>query len=822
MAKPVRTVLDFNWNWKFVWDDVPGAHAAGYDDREWREVRLPHDWSIERSFTQEDTIGITAWLPAGVGWYRKTFAMPEQARGRVTWIEFDGVYRNSEVWLNGQRLGERPYGYSPFAYDLTPYLRYGDRPNVLAVRVNRSSPIDSRWYPGSGIYRNVKLVTAAPAHIPQYGVFVNTPEVTSERAEVSVQAEVVNRASSAQTVRLMIELYDPNGVVVGQQEAALSIEAGERCAVEQVFSIARPRLWSTDDPNLYSAWCRVVGESGLLDEVETPFGIREIRFDPETGFYLNGENTLFKGVCLHHDGGCVGAAVPIGVWERRLKALKEAGCNAIRTSHNPPAAEFLDLCDRMGFLVQDEAFDAWTHPKTEAGYGNDFPEWGEADVKAMVLRDRNHPSVVMWSVGNEIEWTYPRYLTASGYWDDEGGPGAEADYRLDPPPLDVPAMQSRFEAVDPGEYPLAPVAQQLSGWIKELDTTRPVTANLVLPCVGHWSGFTDALDIVGYSYRQPVYDYGHRMYPDKMIFGSENFGQWHEWKAVLDRPFVPGIFLWTGIDYLGEAREWPAKASPAGVFDLACFKKPRFHMFKSLWRDEPHVYMATSRLDGSDYEVVDGQVLHKRRNERWQPTWHWHEVNEHWNYALGDAVVVEAYTNCPEVELFSNGASAGVRRLADCEDQILKWSVTYEPGALVAVGRAEGGPVQYTLATAGEPAAVRLAADKTALRADGYDVAHLTAQVCDAEGHPIRAEEHEVTFEIEGACRLLGVDNGSNTSVQDYQGGLATAACGLTARCTTAQGRCLSIVQSTAEAGTVRITASAEGLEGQSVELQIC
>jgi hypothetical protein len=297
-----------------------------------------------------------------------------------------------------------------------------------------------------------------------------------------------------------------------------------------------------------------------------------------------------------------------------------------------------------------------------------------------------------------------------------------------------------------------------------------------------------------------------------MIYGCENFGQWHEWKAALDREYVPGIFLWTGIDYLGEARTWPAKASPAGVFDLACFEKPRFHMFKSLWRDDPHVYIATSRLDDSDYEVVDGQVVHKRRNERWLPTWHWHEVNEHWNYAAGDPVVVEVYSNCPEVELFVNGASAGVRRLAGCEDHILKWLVRYEPGTLAAVGQKEGASVRYELSTAGEPTVVCLTVDQSTLQADGYDVAHLTAQLCDAKGAPVKTEEREVKFEIEGPCRLLGVDNGLNTSVQDYKSD----------RCVTAQGRCLAILQATDAAATVRVTACADGLKSQSVELRIC
>ena len=808
-----RCTADFNFGWRFARGEQPDAQAVDFDDSAWRDVRLPHDWSVEESFTQENTGGSTAFLPGGIGWYRKTFSLPAENVDRFTWVEFDGVYSNSEVWINGHYLGKRPYGYTCFSYDLTPYLHYGDIRNVIAVKADRSSYIDCRWYPGSGIYRNVRLVTVNPVHIPQFGVFVTTPLATTEQAQVAVQTTVANRVDHAKTVTLCTTLLDAEGAQVGVQEDTCTLDAGQECEIAQQMDLTHPRLWDTESPNMYSIVSTLLDEGAPCDEVKTPFGIRDIRYDPETGFYLNGKNTLFKGVCLHHDGGCVGAAVPIGVWKRRLRILKAAGCNAIRTSHNPPAAEFLDLCDQMGFLVQDEAFDEWTNPKDKRhnhnqradeavtrGYTHHFIEWGEADVKAMVLRDRNHPSIVMWSIGNEVEWTYPRYREAAGYWE-EGK--EDVDYYYDLPPYDVPTMKERFQATDPGPYEMAPIAQSLSRWIKEVDTTRPVTANLVLPSVGHWSGLTDPLDIVGYSYRRVIYEYGHERYPDKMIFGSENWCQWHEWKPVLEQPFNPGIFLWTGINYLGESRNWPTKASGSGLLDLAGFKNPRYHMFRSLWNDAPYVYAATSLSgEASPYEVVEGEVVYRNRDEKWMPFWGWQEVNEHWNYASGDEVYVEVYTNCPEVELFLNGVSLGIKKLADYDDHICKWPVPYAEGQIEAVGYALGTTARCELATAQAPARVALAIDKHTLVADRYDVVHVEAQLCDAAGVPVRTEEREITFEIAGPHRLLGVDNGSTQSVQDYQSNC----------CTTYLGRCLLVLQATGEAGEITVTAQAEGL----------
>ncbi|VGO22481.1 glycoside hydrolase family 2 TIM barrel-domain containing protein [Pontiella sulfatireligans] len=804
-----RAVDNFNADWKFNLGDVTEAKGAAYDDAAWRGVQLPHDWSVELSFTTEDAGGCTGFLPGGIGWYRKTFTVPASSKGRVVRVDFDGVYSNSEVWINGHHLGMHPYGYSPFSYDLSKHLNYGGE-NTIAVKADRTAYLDCRWYPGSGIYRNVKLVTHDLVHIQQHGVFV-----TTKGSEVTVRSSVCNGSDAAKKISIKTAVQE-----AGSQSLDIELAAGEAKEVELVFQIAKPRLWDTEHPNLYTASVDVLDGKTVLDNACATFGIREIRYDANEGFFLNGKRMLLKGVCLHHDGGCVGAAVPDGVWERRLRILKEGGCNAIRTAHNPPSAEFLDLCDRLGFLVQDEAFDEWFNPKDKkynfgqkvaddrtVGYSERFGEWAERDVKAMVQRDRNHPSIIMWSIGNEIEWTYPGYGGATGYWEKENN----VNYYWDEPPLDTPTMKERFENEDQGEYILAEQAADLSGWIKEIDVSRPVTANTVMPSISHFSGYADALDIVGYSYRTVLNKWGHENYPEKMILGTENWVQWNEWKGVLDNPHVPGVFLWTGIDYLGESTQWPAKASGSGMLDTAGFRKPNYWFFKTFWKEsEPLVYIATQPLAESNYLMLDGQVVEnpeKRRTRKWG----WPDVVNHWNYQPGEQVYIELYSNCEETELFLNGKSLGVQKLADCEDRLMKWAVPFEAGELKAVGRTSGKETALqTLQTAGEPAALQLTADKTELDADGVDVAHCVVQLVDADGVPVKHLGHLARFTIEGDARNVGVDNGSPKSTQNFQSDT----------CRTDQGRCLMVLQAGHAPGAVAVTASADGLKSARVELK--
>jgi len=816
--KNARTTADFNFNWKFHLGDMPEAAKAGFNSSDWQDVRLPHDWSVEHSFTQEKTDGATGFLPGGIGWYHKTFQMPANAKNKVTWIEFDGVYTNSEVWVNGHYLGKRPFGYAPFSYQLTSVLNYGGA-NEIAVRVGRSAYADSRWYPGSGIYRNVKLVTTSKTHIPQWGLFVTTPKVDSNSAEVAIATEL-NLAEDIKTIMLRISLYDEEGEVA-QKSVPVSNDKGKAQIVKTSIEIDEPDLWSTDNPVLYKANAEVLVNGLVVDEQSTNFGIRSFKFDAKKGFFLNGKNMLLKGVCLHHDGGLVGAAVPRGVWERRLKILKDAGCNAIRTAHNPPSEEFLDICDEMGFLVQDEAFDEFQNPKDKRknynqssvddvtrGYSEHFNEWAEQDLKNMLKRDRNHPSIIMWSIGNEIEWTFPQYGAATGYWG--SNKVGDVNYYWDEPPFTPEQIKKNFEAFKQEDI-CVKTARQLSAWVKEMDTTRPVTANLVIPSVSMFSGYADALDIVGLSYRQSVYDYCRKHYPEKVILGTENWTRYHEWQPVVENDYMSGIFMWTGINYMGESRSWPRRGVTSGLLDFAGFKRASYHFFNTLWNDEPQVYITTQIAKESPYQWNDKSQLLTEKEKEWarHQKWGWHNVNTHWNYEAGDSIMVEVYTNQPALELFLNEQSLGIKKLEDVKDHILKWMVPFAKGELKAV--AVNNSVFNKINSATEAYTINITADKQELKSNSYDVAHFTVQLVDEAGTPVKHLEKEVVFEIEGPARLLGVDNGAVTSLQDYQSN----------KVLTSQGRCLMILQSMDKSADIKVTAKAEGINDKTVIIKV-
>lgn len=813
--------VDFNFDWEFALGELSQDDLGLLDQLAWRSVRLPHDWSVEHSFTEEKSAGATAFLPGGIGWYRKQFELPKSAAGKVFRIEFDCIYNNSTVWINGHRLGFHPYGYTPFSYDLSDFLRFGAR-NEIVVKADRSSYIDCRWYPGSGIYRNVRLVAADPVHIPQWGVFVSTPEVSDEQASVSVVTDVVNKTGARQSVTVRTTLlYD--GQSVSSSSETIDLAGQSQVKVSQSLEVKFPQRWDIDSPELYTAHSEILSDGKLLDTANTPFGIRSFEFDKDKGFSLNGRNLLIKGVCLHHDGGLVGSAVPIGVWERRLRTLKAAGCNAIRTAHNPPSSEFLDLCDRMGFLVQDEAFDEWNNPKDKkhnynqlesdpltTGYTEYFTDWSERDLKSMVLRDRNHPSIVMWSIGNEIEWTYPGYQDAPGYWGETKK--GDVDYYWDEPPYTLDEIKTLFAKADLGEYDLASTAKRLADWVREIDKTRPVTANLVIPSVSNFSGYADTLDIVGLSYRQSVYDYVRRNYPDMTFLGTENWARYHEWIPVLEKDFISGIFLWTGIDYMGESSKWPIRGSSSGLLDFAGFEKPSYQLFKTLWTDEPHIYLATQTVEKSPYrwDEPTQSLVEKEKNWAARQKWGWHELNEHWNYHEGELVAVEVYTNQSAVELFLDGKTLGIQKLNRNEDRILKWQVPFSSGKLEA--KSVNDPsTRASLRTAGEFAAIEISADQTELKANGYDVSHIVVQLTDAAGIPVRTSDKEVVFKIEGDARLLGVDNGLRDNVQDYQND----------RLVTGNGKALMILQANRNTTTVRVTATCGNVSSKTLTLNI-
>jgi len=817
-------VQDFNFGWQFALSNDSNAWQNHYNDKDWQKLDLPHDWSVSFPFDTLKGEGCTGYLPGGIGWYRKHFKANVTADEKL-YVLFDGVYNNSEVWINGHYLGSHPYGYSPFYYDLTPYLKADN--NVIAVKVDRSRYADSRWYTGSGIYRNVQLIRTNKLHIPVWGTFVSSKDVSAAEATVLLELSVNNDFDDLKHFRLETDIISPNGAIIGTESDVLEMPGESTHKTTQSIKVSKPALWSVDQPHLYKAITKIIDNGRLVDRYETTFGIRSIHFDAEKGFFLNGQNMKIKGVCLHHDGGLVGAAVPKEVWRRRLQTLKEGGCNAIRISHNPSSDELLDLCDEMGFLVQDEFFDEWDYPKDKRlnmnqslstdyitrGYTEHFQEWAERDLKATILAHRNHPSIFQWSIGNEIEWTYPRNKKATGFWDADWS----GNYFWSPTPLSPQEIKQRYDGMAALEHNIGATAQKLARWTKEMDTTRPVIANCILPSASYVTGYADALDIIGFSYRRVMYDYGHKYFPDKPLMGTENLGQYHEWKAIMERDFISGTFLWTGVDYMGEAHhhnknDLRRKGTHSGLLDFAGFKKPSYYMMKSLWNEhEPTLYMSTQSLDQSIYKLDNKNVVEKKKGAWQQALWFWHKVNDHWNYKADEMVVVEIISNCQQVELFLNDKSLGVKNLHDFDDRIYKWAVPFKAGKLEAKAVFKQMPVEKSLVTAQAVAAIDINADKTKLTADNYDVAHVSIQLLDADGNPVKQTDEPVSFAVKGAVKALGVDNGDCYNLEPYQSNTVTSK----------NGRALLIVQAGTVNGLAKITASANGIKSKELHISI-
>ncbi len=818
----------FNRGWQFTLSDSGEYTLSNYTpDASWRAVTLPHDWSVEFPFSDDLTKvdGATGYLPGGIAWYSKDF---EKVIGedQKCYIIFDGVYNNSEYWINGKKLGERPYGYSPFYFDITDYLRPEGEANRIMVRVDHSHFADSRWYTGSGIYRDVKMVTTDKLHIPIWGTFITTPSVTEQSAEVSLEVNVKNSYNLSKSGEVRTEIVAPNGEVVATLDSSFTIEGNSEESINQVINVAEPKLWGIENPNLYCAKIQIIYGGNTLSSTETTFGIRTIEFDPQNGFLLNGENMKIKGVCLHHDGGLVGAAVPRDVWARRLQTLKDGGCNAIRSAHNPCSEEFLELCDQMGLLVQQEFFDEWDNPKDKRnnmneqsvdyatrGYDRHFQEWGERDLKNTMLRDRNHPCVFQWSIGNEIEWTYKGNKESTGFF----GADANGNYFWNKPPYSPERIKEEWEKQPKQTYDIGRTAQKLAAWTREMDTTRPVVANCILPSISFETGYIDALDVAGFSYRRVMYDYAHEHYPNKVVMGTENLGQWHEWKAVLDRPYVAGMFIWTGVDYMGERggihSAWPEKATVSGLLDLAGFEKPSYAMMKSLWVDEPYIAIYSQLKGKSSYKESDnGEFVYVNPKKNWENRlWVWDDVNAHWNYSSGDEVIVEIYSNCEQIELFQNGKSKGVKYLKDFEDHIYKWSIDFKEGNITAKGVKDKERTSAKIESAGEAVGLRLSLDKSSLRAGSPDVVHVVAQLIDKKGREVKCEEREVEFSIEGECRVLGVDNGATGNINPFQ----------STSVLTSQGRCLLILQAGELAGDISLSAQASGAKTENATINI-
>jgi len=821
-ADSFKREQDFNFDWKFsLQKDTTIPSKIPMDDTKWRDIRLPHDWSVEFSFS--DTLeGCTGYLPGGVGVYQKHFETPALASEKSTFILFDGVYNNATFWLNGQLLGENPYGYSPVYFNLTDILKSDGTQNVLTVHVDHSRYADSRWYTGSGIYRNVKLITLDKVHIPIWGTYLITPEITNEKGSVKLQVKVENETTDNVSFILETKVIDNLGVKVAEVKNELSIEKNSQNEFTQNLEVASPKLWDTENPNMYKAITSVVKNGQVIDQYTTPFGFRTLKFDVKSGFYLNGKNTDVKGICIHHDGGLVGAAVPLGVWKRRFKELKACGVNAIRTAHNPYSQEFLDLCDEMGFLVQHEIFDEFDYPKDKRqnyhdrhddyitrGYTEHFQKWGRSDLERTMLRDRNHPSIFSWSIGNEIEWTYLHYRYITGFWQDPNDPQNSGKFWGSAPMYSPEELKERYDNWEKKEYILAETAKKLNAWVKEFDTTRPTTANLVVPQVSHVSGYADAVDYVGYSYRNSVIPWGIKNFPHKQITINECPGTWDDWKQVIENPSVFSIYMWTGIGYIGERHgDWPAKSGWSDLLDIAGFKVQGWNYFKSIWVDEPHISIGTLPLNKSGFKITgfSGQQLPNNNG-----SYRWRDSNMHWNYKDGENVMVEVCSNYSIVELFINDRSLGRRSMSECPDRIFRWTVPFEAGKLTAKAVLGGQEVIAELETTTKPVDIEITTDQRSLKADGYDVAHIVVQLIDEKGRAVKTENTEIEFEIEGDARLLGVDTGADDNIQDFQSN----------KIFTDKGRCLAIIQSTKKSGTIKIKVKSKDLGTKELEIVV-
>lgn len=710
-ANAQRVITSFDADWKFIKQDISQASAANYNDKSWRSLNVPHDWSIEYPFNRANTSGRGGgYVETGIGWYRKSFVLNTTESNQQFFIEFDGVMMNSDVWINGYHLGKRPYGYISFQYELTNHLNFGkDKINVLAVRADNSLQPASRWYTGSGIYRHVKLISTGTTHIDKWGVFVTTPKISTDKATVHAQIQVLNQSAASNNIVIETSIMAPNGSVVSNNQSKLSIAAAQQKIVDQDLTVTQPQLWTLEKTNQYTAIVTVKVNNKIIDTYKTIFGIRTIQFDAEKGFLLNGNAVKIKGVCLHHDGGAFGSAVPLGVWEKRILALKELGVNGIRTSHNPVAPEFLSLCDQLGMLVMNETFDTWNARKTSAdnGYNLYFTDWWERDTRDQVLRDRNHPSVVIYSIGNEI---HDNLNDSTGF----------RKYKMQ---------------------------QDL---VHSLDSTRPVTMALFRPGISrvYENGFAETMDIVGQNYRENELVALHEKKPNLKQIGTENRTEQAAWIPFRDKPYIAGQFLWTGIDYIGES-DWPAVVHGSGLLDRTGFVRHLGYQRKSWWSNEPMVY--TMRKEGN---AGAGEWIND-----WSPT----DVDTY------DEAKVQVFSNCDEVELFLNDISQGVKPRPADNASPRGWSFTFHTGVLKTVGKNNGKIVAtQVLKTAGAPAKIILSTEKKTVGNTWDDVCYITATIVDENNVECLNADNQIEFSVTGAGVLAGADNGDLTATESF------------------------------------------------------
>lgn len=744
-AQNVKESELFNEDWKFHKGDVTGAEAAKFDDSEWRKLALPHDWSIEEPFSNK-WASATGYLPGGIGWYRKSFSITTAQKNRRFYIYFDGVYMNSEVWVNGHYLGKRPNGFTPFEYDITRYVHSGAA-NIIAVKVDHTQFADARWYTGSGIYRNVYLKVKDPVHLKLWGVAFSTPAVGKNKADARVDLTISNNRSGTSIVTVNTKLTTFDGKLAVQKTTKLGIPAGGTGSASLNMPVINPQLWSTAEPKLYKLSVTVLQNGRVADTWQDEVGIRKIHFDTNKGFFLNDESVKLKGVCIHDDAGALGVAVPPEVWVRRLRKLKASGCNAIRMSHNPHAEYLYSLCDKMGFLVMDEAFDEWEYGKNKwvegwnvgtpanFGYHQYFKEWGERDVKDMVLRSRNHPSIIMWSIGNEVDYPndpYTHPVLDSGRNPQIYGKG----YMPDHPPV------SR----------LGDISKKLVAAVKSADKSRPVTAALAGVVQSNTTDYPGNLDVVGYNYQEYRYKDDHAKYPDRIIYGSENGMGVSAWNAVDSNEFISAQFLWTGVDYMGEAGKWPSRSNMAGLLDLAGFEKAGYYLRAALWKNEPLIYAGA-------FLATTGE-----RQQRGMRAW-----KRDWNFADTAKVVIRCFTNCDEAELFVNGKSFG-RKIADKSTRSVAFdAVNFIAGKVTIKGFLNGKEVcTDELVTVGTPSALKINRYMDKLITNSSPYQQLEVHITDEQGNVVQNADGLVKVNATGAV-MMGIENGDAESHEAYQ-----------------------------------------------------
>ena len=806
-----RDRQNFDEEWRFALGDSTQMSATTYDDSSWRLLDLPHDWAIEGDFSDSNPSGASGGaLPGGVGWYRKALHVDVRP-GMRYFIDFDGVYMNSTVYLNGKKIGFRPYGYSSFRYELTPYLsKSGD--NVIAVRVDNSDQPNSRWYSGCGIYRHVWLVSTSDVAIAHWGVYVTATSRDDNRAVVSVSTEMENNTGKHQNVVIRQSLIDAAGNIVAT--ASMKQRIGDKAVNTQELTLKKAQLWSVERPYIYKVLTEILRNGRVMDTYITTTGVRSFRFDPSTGFSLNGKPMKINGVCQHHDLGCLGAALNEDALYRQLRIMKDMGANAVRCSHNPPAPELLNMCDTMGLIVMDESFDMWRKKKTRNDYARFFDEWYERDLTDLVRRDRNHPSILMWSIGNEVleQWSQADADTLSL---------EQANLILNF------GHDASTLAKEEGELSVnSLLTRRLVDIVKQQDSTRPVTAGCNEPEPGNHLFRSGALDIIGFNYHHQWIKDVPRNFPGKPFIMTESvsalqtrgyyvmpsdsdivapydwrttytdptymcsaydnchvpWGSTHEqtWDVVKHTPWCSGQFLWTGFDYIGEPTPYgyPARSSYFGVVDLAGFPKDSYYMYQSEWTDKT--------------------VLH---------------LFPHWNWMEGQTVDMWCYyNNADEVELFVNGHSKGVRRKMSSHEYHVMWRVEFEPGEVKVVSRKNGKLVaQQTIRTAGAPDHIRLTSDRTTLMADGKSLAFVTVEVVDRDGNLCPNAMNEIHFDVEGAARIAGVDNGSQTSTERFKANHRKAF----------YGKCLVVLRSDRKKGEATLKAKGVDLKPAVVKLNV-